>query len=181
MIIYYTSFNIALVPAMGTFEVSNALKMPLTCMRNLQPDRLIVVHSLDADICSHIISDKHWLSENVLCLLSNAIKYSDNGIVDLRINLDNKCDPNTGKPSLNPMVLVSVEDSGIGILEDERNDLFQPFTKVSRHSGGTGLGLYSLSKRCLIVAIIVIVVIEIKKLMTDWKSLTFSFDYFNYL
>jgi signal transduction histidine kinase len=166
---------------MGTFEVLNALKMPLTCMRHLKPDRLIVVHSLDADICSHIISDKHWLSENVLCLLSNAIKYSDNGTVDLRISLGNNCDPNTGEPSLIPMVLVSVEDSGIGILKDKRNDLFQPFMQVQRSSGGTGLGLYSLSKRCIIVTIIVIVVIKIKKLMTDRKSLTFPFDYFNYL
>mmetsp|Transcript_21833 Transcript_21833/g.21126 ORF Transcript_21833/g.21126 Transcript_21833/m.21126 type:complete len:277 (+) Transcript_21833:41-871(+) len=45
------------------------------------------------------------------------------------------------------MVLVTVEDSGIGICEDARKNLFQPFKQAQRMAGGTGLGLYSLLKR----------------------------------
>jgi CheY-like chemotaxis protein len=40
-----------------------------------------------------------------------------------------------------------VEDSGIGIRHEERMGLFQPFKQAQRRAGGTGLGLYSISKR----------------------------------
>ena len=35
------------------------------------------------DICSHIITDGQWLQENILCLVSNAAKYTKNGTVDI--------------------------------------------------------------------------------------------------
>jgi hypothetical protein len=37
--------------------------------------------------------------------------------------------------------------TGIGISEDARERLFQPFKQAQRRTGGTGLGLYSLLKR----------------------------------
>jgi hypothetical protein len=143
------SNNIALAPAMETFELQSALMMPLTCMRHLKQDRLIVVHPLATHICSNIISDKHWISENVLCLLSNAVKYSNDGTVDLRITIVNNSTKwcNSQQSSMEQMVHVRVEDTGIGISEEKRNELFQPFKQAQRHAGGTGLGLFSLSKR----------------------------------
>jgi signal transduction histidine kinase len=36
-------------------------------------------------MCVDIISDKHWLTENVICLLSNAIKYSNGGTVKILV------------------------------------------------------------------------------------------------
>eukprot|EP00596_Hydrurales_sp_CCMP1899_P000104 CAMPEP_0119052826 /NCGR_PEP_ID=MMETSP1177-20130426/73990_1 /TAXON_ID=2985 /ORGANISM="Ochromonas sp, Strain CCMP1899" /LENGTH=518 /DNA_ID=CAMNT_0007032513 /DNA_START=1257 /DNA_END=2813 /DNA_ORIENTATION=- len=143
------SSNIALAPAMETFELQSALMMPLTCMRHLMKDRLIVVHPLASHMCSNLISDKHWISENVLCLLSNAVKYSNDGTVDLRITIVNNSTKwcNSRQSSMEQMVHVSVEDTGIGISEEKRNELFQPFKQAQRHAGGTGLGLFSLSKR----------------------------------
>jgi CheY-like chemotaxis protein len=44
-------------------------------------------------------------------------------------------------------IRVEVEDSGIGIHEDERQQLFQPFKQIQKRTGGTGLGLYSILKR----------------------------------
>jgi signal transduction histidine kinase len=146
------------VPAMETFELQSALMMPLTCIRHLKADRLIVAHPLDSRICSTLISDKHWISENILCLLSNAVKYSNVGTIDLRIttvdNSEKWC--NSSQSSMNQMVHVSVEDAGIGIAKEKRNELFQPFKQAQRHAGGTGLGLFSLSKRCIIVSIILL-------------------------
>ena len=195
------SNNIALVPMMETFELASALAVSVTCMHHVQSTRTITVHSIDSRICSHLISDKHWLSENVLCLLSNALKYSDDGAVDLRISLINastKDDPSSlinssretricedkeknkngkedtrvasivfdkvntsildhsesieaestaGSIETRSMVLVTVEDTGIGIAKEARANLFKSFKQVQRMAGGTGLGLYSLSKR----------------------------------
>jgi signal transduction histidine kinase len=108
------SSNIALAPAMETFELQSALMMPLTCMRHLMKDRLIVVHPLASHMCSNLISDKHWISENVLCLLSNAVKYSNDGTVDLRITIVNNSTKwcNSRQSSMVQMVHVSVEDTG---------------------------------------------------------------------
>ena len=204
------SNNIALIPMMETFDLGSALSISVTCIHHVQSKRIITVHPIDSSICSHLISDKHWLSENVLCLLSNALKYSDDGAVDLRIRLieaptrgstsllkdslglmseskdkvrrkeievNRKLasigelrqplnyvfdkDGNTPLVHLNSidtasltssfetksMILVSVEDTGIGIAEEARENLFQSFKQAQRMAGGTGLGLYSLSKR----------------------------------
>ena len=195
------SNNIALVPMMETFELASALAVSVTCMRHVQSMRTITVHSIDSSICSHVISDKHWLSENVLCLLSNALKYSDDGAVDLRVRLINtstkdgpsslinssretgidedkenneditenirvgsivfdkantavpyrsnsiKSASTAGSIETRSMVLVTVEDTGIGIAKEARANLFKSFKQVQRMAGGTGLGLYSLSKR----------------------------------
>jgi signal transduction histidine kinase len=104
-----------------------------------------------------------------LCLLSNAVKYSDGGTVNLTIELiDEKGDedPDTGmltdrveysrrissiQPvsprTSGPSVRVSIEDTGIGLTKETRDTLFQPFKQAQRMAGGTGLGLFSLSKR----------------------------------
>ena len=173
------SNNIALVPVMETFEMKSALSMSVTCLNRLQSGRTIVVHPFDAGICPDIISDKHWLKENALCLLSNAIKYSDDGVIDVCISLIDSpvrlCDKKVesfrkveessadsytvdmvsmeSRGVKNPfvplrkMILLSVEDAGIGISKEDRSNLFQPFKQAQRMAGGTGLGLYSLSKR----------------------------------
>ena len=81
------SNNIALVPAMETFNLVEALAMSVRLIRHLEVDRTITVHPPDIYVSSYVISDKHWLRENVLCLLSNALKYSDEGDVDVRLRL----------------------------------------------------------------------------------------------
>jgi signal transduction histidine kinase len=42
---------------------------------------------------------------------------------------------------------IEIEDTGIGLNEIDRNNLFQPFKQAQRLAGGTGLGLFSLAKR----------------------------------
>ena len=36
-------------------------------------------------MCMDVISDKHWLTENIICLLSNAVKYSNGGAVTILV------------------------------------------------------------------------------------------------
>ena len=49
-------------------------------------------------------------------------------------------------PSPAPTVLVTVEDTGIGLSDEAKRTVFSTTQQV-RDSGGTGLGLYSLAKR----------------------------------
>jgi signal transduction histidine kinase len=173
------SNNIVLLPALETFDLGAAIAVAVTCIKNIQSHRLIMVHPFDQRICTHLVSDKHWLTENMLCLLSNAIKYGDKGHVDVHIEVidvpnsvnvlslkggeiravkdinsttnddieTDSCVSPQKKESKKRMILVTVQDSGIGICEDARKHLFQPFKQAQRMAGGTGLGLYSLLKR----------------------------------
>ena len=192
------SNNIALVPSMESFNLSSVLAMSATCLNNLQTNLTIKLHAVDPDICSHVISDKHWLNENTICLLSNALKYSDGGPVDIRVQLvdvavntselsspesrfeeeisygvnattrpgpsrSHICDsvfltvapldrrtsnnsPDDTK-KMKQMIYISIEDCGSGVLKEDRNDIFRPLGQAQRSTGGTGLGLFSLSER----------------------------------
>ncbi len=75
------------MPRHETVNVMEALKMPLECMKNIQERILIVLNPIPRTVCSHIITDKQWLQENVLCLLSNAVKYSSEGVVDITVDV----------------------------------------------------------------------------------------------
>eukprot|EP01040_Poterioochromonas_malhamensis_P005104 gene5104-biopygen857 len=76
-----------LVPKYETVDVREALQFPIECMSNIQERIGIKVEALSEEICSHIITDKQWLQENLLCLLSNAVKYSTEGSVTIKARL----------------------------------------------------------------------------------------------
>ena len=85
-----------------------------------------------------VIGDKLRLKQVLLNLIGNAIKFTDNGrvlvkVMPLQLN-DNKAD-----------ILISIEDTGIGISEQDQENLFKAFSQVdsadNRRFSGTGLGL----------------------------------------
>lgn len=79
-----------LVPKYETIDLLETINMPIQCMKNVQDKVSIELGKLPIDICSHIITDKQWLQENILCLLSNAAKYSSGGAVTINISLLDK-------------------------------------------------------------------------------------------
>ena len=105
----------------------------------------IIVQPIPSNICHHVITDKQWLLENLLCLASNSVKFvGESGELRFRVQL------NTADQELHSKqsdLLFEVEDDGIGIPEDKMKSLFQPFQQAQRNAGGTGLGLYALANR----------------------------------
>lgn len=90
-----------------------------------------------------ILSDPTRLRQIFINIVGNAIKFTHEGGVTLRVE---------NKPSSDRLFHfhVSVEDSGVGITEEHRKHLFQAFVQAdnttTRKYGGTGLGLV-LSQR----------------------------------
>lgn len=83
-----------------------------------------------------IRSDPTRLRQILINLIGNAVKFTDQGSVTLRVSLfgDSR-----------PLLRFDVIDTGIGISDEARARLFRPFsqadTATSRRFGGTGLGL----------------------------------------
>ncbi len=88
------------------------------------------------------------LHQILLNLLSNAVKFTEDGEVVLRVELASAPDP--GQENGWHKLHFRVRDTGIGIPEEEREQLFDSFSQadasVTREYGGTGLGL-SISKQ----------------------------------
>jgi ammonium transporter, Amt family len=80
-----------------------------------------------------VYADLTKLRQMMFNLLSNASKFTQNGIITLRVS------------RMKNRFTVEVSDTGIGMTEDQLNKLFQPFTQAdastTRKYGGTGLGL----------------------------------------
>lgn len=87
-----------------------------------------------ADAPDRVIGDPLRLQQILFNLLGNAIKFTEKGSV--RLSLESAPDS---------MVRIKVVDTGIGLTEEQRNRLFQPFVQAdsstTRRFGGTGLGL----------------------------------------
>ena len=144
-----------LVPKFETVSLQAALEMPVQLMRDVQDTIEISVVPLSAEVCQHVITDKQWLIENLLCLLSNAVKYSHKGCVQVSIRLEEESSAAdieteygaTEKKDSQSMLRVEVQDTGIGLSDEAQKSLFNPFKQAQRLAGGTGLGLFSLAKR----------------------------------
>ncbi|MFA5424123.1 MAG: ATP-binding protein [Phycisphaerae bacterium] len=80
-----------------------------------------------------ITSDKRRTRQVIINLVSNAIKFTDEGEVRIKVS------------ERNGEVEISVADTGIGIDEGDMNKLFEPFVRIhteNRLTEGSGLGLY---------------------------------------
>jgi hypothetical protein len=79
------SKGLRLIPKYETIDLMETLELPLNCMRNMQTKIEISLAPIPSTVCPFVITDKQWLQENVLCLLSNAVKYSAEGAVTITV------------------------------------------------------------------------------------------------
>lgn len=91
------------------------------------------------------IGDPTRLSQVLVNLVSNAIKFTDKGGITVRVS--HKPHPEIVNSTDSPLyqLLFEVIDTGVGISLDSQQKLFKPFSQthiaVQRKKGGTGLGL----------------------------------------
>ncbi len=117
-----------------TSTITDIINMALT-MDNGKHLELIV--DCDADLPSNLMGDEQKLRRIVMNLMSNAIKFTKEGGIVLRIS--------SRKEEYGINLLVSIKDSGIGMDLADMENIFVSFSQVNskrnREEGGVGLGL----------------------------------------
>ncbi|HQV41271.1 MAG TPA: response regulator [Moraxellaceae bacterium] len=114
------------------FDVLNMLA-PMAEEKNIEQVAFIY-----DDVPRHLMGDPLRLKQILINLVNNAIKFTPKGEIIVRCMLENQTERHA-------LVRISVTDTGIGLSESARADLFRAFSQgdpsTTRKFGGTGLGL----------------------------------------
>lgn len=132
--------TIEMVPFSIEKVIQNAIRLLEVSARE---KGLHLSSEIDATFPRAVLGDAHRLQQVVLNLVSNAIKYTEEGHVLVRVRIHSWVDDHLD-------FSIDIEDSGIGIGLQEQEFIFDKFTQVdastTRVAGGAGLGL-SISKQ----------------------------------
>ncbi|MBX9704001.1 MAG: response regulator, partial [Silvanigrellaceae bacterium] len=98
-----------------------------------------IFYNFEKNVPSYIVGDQRRIKQILVNLISNAINFTEIGAIKLNIKLQEQMADDQ------LLIQFFVEDTGIGIRDDELRKLFLPFSQVdastTRHFGGSGLGL----------------------------------------
>jgi len=107
-------------------------------MPNAQKKSLALNFLCAEDELPHVVADAQRIRQVVLNVVDNAIKYTNNGKIDVRLVKENDS------------LIFSVQDTGKGVTAEDIGRLFVKFTRVGGaekyHTDGSGLGLYVARK-----------------------------------
>lgn len=121
------------------FELNQLVEQVVKAMASLAAAKnLNLDHKIAPGTPTELIGDPIRLRQVLLNLVTNAVKFTDQGQVSLRVECDYKA---LGEATLHFMV----SDTGAGVPKDKQELIFRPFSQadgsITRRYGGTGLGL----------------------------------------
>lgn len=109
----------------------------------VQAKQLRFILATAPDLPAQIYTDEAKLRQILINLISNAIKFTPQGVVRLRVQVVSAAPPETTAQALTRLRF-EVEDTGVGIAPEDLNTIFEPFVQTSsgqQTHQGTGLGL----------------------------------------
>lgn len=120
------------------FKLSEEVKLSLDLFRAIIDEKgLKLSVTIEPDVPDDIIGDPFRLRQVLSNLISNSVKFTHEGEIQLAVKLDEKYNGNL-------TLLFEVIDSGTGIPQERLESIFNSFTQAdhstSRKYGGTGLG-----------------------------------------
>lgn len=125
---------------------------------------------VDAAIPDYLIGDPTKLSQIIMNLINNALKFTKNGNVTVITNLETLEDKKA-------TLYFEITDTGIGIPEDKLSSVFDSFSQgsieVNRKYGGTGLGLTIVKKLIKILG----GHIKLKSVVGEGSTFSFNLEF----
>ena len=121
------------------YDVKEALNEVVNLIQvRMEEKKLKFVVQMDKNMPSRLYGDDRRITQVLLNLLTNAVKYTDEGSVTLNCRFEQKDEENI-------YIRISVADTGIGIRKEDLQNLFDAFKRVNTSKNqkieGTGLGL----------------------------------------
>jgi PAS domain S-box-containing protein len=129
-----------------TFSLEEKLDELFILMAPKASERHIILKRKIADeIPRHLIGDPSRLTQILINLVNNGLKFTENGSVSINITLEQST-------ATNCFLRFAIQDTGIGIPKEKQEIIFQSFSQAdtshTRKYGGTGLGLTISSQLC---------------------------------
>lgn len=121
------------------FNLKKKMTNIIAALNNSATDNNVKIHfEYDNNLPENFIADQIKISQILINLIGNAIKFTKDGDIWVRaIKVSEKDELYS--------VRFEIEDNGIGISEEKQNQLFESFSQgsiqINRKYGGTGLGL----------------------------------------
>lgn len=128
------------------FSLDEVLENVATVVQNMAQEKgLELAFLVDPDMPKLLRGDSLRLTQILVNLFSNAVKFTNKGHVLGRFRVLTRNEPKTDSAASLVQLMVEVEDTGIGLTLQQQERLFQAFsqadTSTTRKYGGTGLGL----------------------------------------
>lgn len=126
------------------YDFQKGLQDVIDLERNIAEEKgLNLILEIGDDVPKVVIGDSVRINQILLNLISNSIKFTHKGGVNIKVE-------NIGKENDKELVSIICEDTGIGIDSDKLSSIFESFTQAkgdtTRKYGGTGLGLTIVKK-----------------------------------
>lgn len=121
-----------------TFNISDEINMIKNSLSFLaKNNNNFILVNIDPAVPEYLIGDKLRLSQIIMNLVSNALKFTNNGEVIINVNLEKI-------ENKSHFIEFQIKDNGIGIAAADQDKIFDKFVQVGRKETdyqGTGLGL----------------------------------------
>jgi signal transduction histidine kinase/CheY-like chemotaxis protein len=121
------------------FEIDEVVSNAIRALEwRARDTRITLSHHIASEVPTRLVGDPLRLRQVLLNLVGNAIKFTEAGSVDVRVELESEAEEEI-------VLRVSVQDTGIGIPKEKQGLIFDAFSQAdgstTRKYGGTGLGL----------------------------------------
>ncbi len=132
------------------FDIRELIQYNIDLLQPVAQNRKLNLSSeIDDNVPPYLKGFRVYLNRTLLNLVSNALKFTHAGFVKIKVALQNSSD--IAQQKNDPVMLVlSVEDSGIGIQNDKFDTIFEHFSRLTPSSEGiykgSGLGLFTVKQ-----------------------------------
>ena len=124
--------------SISDYSMQSVIETAVTSVEALAMEKKLELNAIISDDMSKGKGDEQRISQVILNLVGNAIKFTDQGSVTIETKIKNQD------------FIVTVSDTGPGLSEEDQQKIFEEFRQAdgssTRKKGGTGLGL-SISKK----------------------------------